>query len=329
MQAFPLFLSTTGRSVLVFGAGAEAAAKLRLLVKTEASIWLIAPSIDSAEIALDALPQVKHLAADPLTAPLPSDALFAYAAIGERALDAAIAQRMRGLGILVCAADQPEVSDFITPAIVDRDPVVVAIGTEGSAPMLARRLKAQIEAIMPSPLGQVANLARSLRPWVAKTLAPGRERREFWQAFFAAPAPHTGQEARALAHQLAQNGKPSARLSLIGTGSADPELLPLKARRALDEADLVLFEPGLPLSLLELARREAERLPINALSRPLDQELAQRLAGGRAVALVARSSDPRSLLPRGLALPPATDLIPGIAPLEPIQAPQRRRAHLA
>ncbi len=327
MQAFPLFLSTTGRSVLIFGAGSEAAAKLRLLVKTQASIWLIAPEIESAEIDLAGQPQVKHIAADPLSAPLPSDALFAYAATGDRAQDAAIAQRMRALGILVCAADQPEVSDFITPALVDRDPVVIAIGTEGSAPMLARKIKAQVEALLPSALGDVARLARGLRPWVAETLAPGRARRSFWQAFFAAPAPQSPRQAQALAQALVQNAKPNAHLSLIGTGSADPELLPLKARRALDEADAVIFEPGLPLPLLELARREAELLPISALSRSLDEEVQVRLAAGQALALVSRQADPRALL-AGSQLPQShLDIIPGLAALTPVQPRQARFAH--
>ncbi len=301
MQAFPLFISTKGRSVLVFGGGAEAAAKLRLIAKTEAKIWLIAPEIETAEIDLASLPNVSHVAQAALTAPLPSDAVFAYAATGERNLDAEIAGRMRGLGILVCAADQPQVSDFITPALIDRDPVVIAIGTEGAAPMLARRLKAQIEALVPSGLGHIARLARGLRPWVAKTLPVGRARRQFWQAFFDAPAPQNKAAAQDLAQRLVQPTNAATlngRLTLIGTGTSDPELLTLKARRALDEADTILFEPGLTTGLLELARREAERLPLSAL--PSDpqaalKELKSRLEQGQAVAIVARGSQAEAL----------------------------------
>lgn len=330
MQAFPLFISTKGRTVLVFGGGAEAAAKLRLIAKTDAKIWLIAPSIETAEIDLAALPNVSLVAQDPLSAPLPSDAVFAYAATGERTLDAQIAKRMQALGILVCAADQPEVSDFITPALIDRDPVVIAIGTEGAAPMLARRLKAQIEALVPSGLGKVARLARGLRPWVAQTLPAGRARRHFWQAFFAAPAPDNQGEAQSLAKRLADAGASAnlaGRLTLIGTGTDDPELLTLKARRALDEADTVLFEPGLPGALLELARREAERLPLAHIATPQStaqlQDIRARLANGQALVVVASSSQPQDLFaPSTLAelLDNAGQILPGIDRAAPFQS---------
>lgn len=322
MQAFPLFISTRHRSILVFGGGAEAAAKLRLLAKTDAKIWLVAPAIETAEIDLAALPQVTWLAQPALTAPLPSDAVFAYAATGSREHDANIARRLRSLGILVCATDQPEVSDFSTPALIDRDPVVIAIGTEGAAPMLARRLKAQFEALVPSDLGAVARLARGLRPWVARTLSPGRARREFWQSFFAAPAPANAGAAKLLANQLANQdatSTPAGRVTLLGTGTGDPELLTLKARRALDEADAVLFERGLPIQLLELARREAERLPLDSLAAAPHEQIQAikaRLAEGQALAVVARGSVPQNLFaPEDLAHLPAKSLhlVPGIA----------------
>ena len=143
MKAFPLFINVADRSVIVFGGGEEAAAKLRLLLKTEATVIAIAPHFEAPLLALDGMIRVRT---NPLTFDLPENIAFAYAATGDEALDARLAERVRAASILVCAADQPAVSDFSTPALVDRDPVVVAIGTEGTAPVLARRIKAQVDS---------------------------------------------------------------------------------------------------------------------------------------------------------------------------------------
>lgn len=255
MDTFPIFLNVRNRTLLLFGGGEEAAAKLRLLTKTSATVVVVAEAF--GDIDLDGAIAV---VADPLTWPLP-DAAFAYAATGDRALDAAIARRLRAGKIPVCAADQPEVSDFITPAIVDRDPVVVAIGTAGTAPVLAREIKARVERMLPSRLGRVARKASALRDHVARTVPVGDARRRFWHALFG-PA-LDGQFERSpfgrAARALLDSGSHGAdgTVAFVGAGAGGADLLTERARQRIDRADVVLYDALVASGILELARREA------------------------------------------------------------------------
>ncbi|MEO0382396.1 MAG: siroheme synthase CysG [Pseudomonadota bacterium] len=260
MRAFPIFVQAEGRTIIVFGGGADAAAKLRLVAKTEARILVVAEALVSGEIDLGSAEWVQT---DPLGFAFPKNTALAYAATGDEALDAKIAAHARANHVIVCAADQPDVSDFITPAIVDRDPVVIAIGTEGTAPVLARMIKAQIEASLPQVLGGLAKLANSFRDRVADTIAPGGERRAFWRSFFKGALQdrldvETARE-RAEAILSGQNDTEAREgfISFVGSGPGGPDLMTLKARKVLDEADVVLYDALVAPEILELARREA------------------------------------------------------------------------
>ncbi|WP_108663566.1 siroheme synthase CysG [Acuticoccus kandeliae] len=258
MKTFPIFWSVEGRTVLLFGGGGEAAAKLRLLKKTAASIVVVADAFEPDIIDLSG---VEAIVADPLTVTLPQNVALAYAATGDAARDAALAGRMRAAGIPVCAADQPAVSDFITPAIVDRDPVVVAIGTEGTAPVLAREIKARVERLLPTHLGRVATKANALREHVARVLAPGEPRRRFWHGLFG-PALEGAFENESFgraARRLLDVGatKPEGAVSFVGAGAGGADLLTERARLRIDRADVVLFDALVAPEILELARREA------------------------------------------------------------------------
>lgn len=260
MRAFPIFLQAEGRTIVVFGGGADAAAKLRLVAKTLARLLVVADALVDGEIDLGAAQWIK---ADPLSFEFPPETAFAYAATGDAGLDARIAAHARANNVLVCAADQPEVSDFITPAIVDRDPVVIAIGTEGTAPVLARMIKAQIEAMLPSGLGALARLANSLRDRVAATLAPGGTRRGFWRAFFrGALQDRLDLETARKRAETLLDGQADAEpregfVSFIGSGPGGADLMTMRARKVLDEADVVLYDALAATEILELARREA------------------------------------------------------------------------
>lgn len=260
MRAFPIFMQAEGRTIVVFGGGADAAAKLRLVAKTQARILVVSQTPVTAEIDLGA---AQWINADPLSFEFPTETAFAYAATGDAALDAKIAHHARYNHVLVCAADQPEVSDFITPAIIDRDPVVIAIGTEGTAPVLARMIKAQVEAMLPQGLGALASLASSFRDRVASALAPGGERRSFWRAFFngALDGRLTVEAAQERAEALLASQSDTAPregfVSFVGSGPGGPDLMTMRARKVLDEADVVLYDALAAPEILELARREA------------------------------------------------------------------------
>jgi len=264
MQHFPIYLDLDGQYVVVSGAGETAVAKLRLLLKTTARIAVFGTDPAGRIVRWAAQGRlVLHTraieAADLLGARL------LYASNDEAAGDARAAALGRAAGALVNIVDNLRDSDFITPAIVDRDPVTVAIGTEGAAPVLARRIKADIEERLRPETGILARIARQFRT-AAKALPPGRPRRQFWSRYYDEVGPQAlrdgGEDGvrSALGRLLREDLDAAAipgRVSIVGAGPGDPELLTLKARRALHEADVVIHDRQVAAGVLELARREA------------------------------------------------------------------------
>lgn len=264
MRHFPIFLDLAGRRVVVAGGGAAALSKLRLLLRTGARITVFAetPSPEIAEMAAAGRITLAPRAFGPGDAVC---AALAYAASDDVEEDARVAALARADGALVNSVDNLEASQFITPAIVDRDPVTVAIGTEGTAPVLARSIKADLEARLPTSLGRLARAAARFRP-LAEHLPGGRARRAFWARYFSKEGPEAlgrdGEEGleRALsdlALRVAAEADAPGRVDLVGAGPGDPELLTLRARRLLDAADVVIHDRLVPQAILELARREA------------------------------------------------------------------------
>lgn len=271
MRHFPVFIDTKDQTVLVAGAGETAIAKLRLLLKTQAHLRVVAP---------EAEPQVQAWADEGrleliLSPFVPSDltgARMAYAATNNEPLDRRIIAAARNAGVLANHVDNLDGSDFITAAMVDRDPVTIAIGTEGTAPVLARRIKADLEKALDPQLGTLAREAAAFRA-KAEELPAGAPRRAFWQRFFDVTGPRALKTAAAIggtasrrllaaleqgfADAQASASSGEGELAIIGTGTGDPELLTLKARKRLHDADVVFAPAGLSLQILELVRREA------------------------------------------------------------------------
>ena len=225
MRHFPIFLDTSGKTILVSGAGECAVAKLRLLLKTQARIAVF--DADPGELVRQWAVQGRvDLHLRDLAAPDLSDALLVYAANDDLARDLAVQALAKGAGVPALVVDNLEASDFITPAIVDRDPVTVAIGTEGTAPVLARAIKAAIEAKLPRDLGALARRAKALRP-AADALPKGRVRRAFWTQFFFEGARDVDTFLTQV--QSVENGP--GRVHFVGAGPGDPDLLTLRARK--------------------------------------------------------------------------------------------------
>lgn len=264
MRHFPIYLDLNDQRVIVAGAGETAAAKLRLLIKTSADIHVFGTDAAESVAALAERGAIRLHARKIRKADLTGARLF-YAANGDDAQDAVMVERARKSGVLCNSVDNLNGSDFITPAIVDRDPVTVAIGTEGTAPVLARRIKADIEQALPARLGQLARLASGLRARVETSLPPGRLRRVLWNRFFEHGDAVLAANGDAGAERyfddtldgLAQDNAAPGRVDLIGAGPGDPTLLTLKARTLLHEADVVLYDRLVDPRVLELARREA------------------------------------------------------------------------
>ncbi len=181
MRHYPVFLDLRGRRIVVSGAGETALAKLRLLIKTEAAIQVFGETPDENVTALAENGQIS-LTPRPLQAGDASGAALFYAANDDPKEDQRVAAIAHAEGALVNVVDNLEASAFITPALVDRDPVTIAIGTEGAAPVLARKIKAEIEAMLPAKLGILARIAQAFRPR-AELLPAGRTRHKFWSRF--------------------------------------------------------------------------------------------------------------------------------------------------
>ncbi len=270
MRCFPIFLDLRGRRVLVSGGGETALAKLRLLLKTEARICVYAAE-PAPELRLWAAEGRVILTERALGE---GDALCAallYAANADPAEDARVAAIARRAGALANIVDDLEGSDFITPALVDRDPVTVAIGTEGAAPVLARRIKAETEARLDPALGALARIGAARRADVAHL--GGAERRRLWSRWYDDAGPRAFAEggedaARAALDALIAGPEETPRggfVRLVGAGPGDPELLTLKARKALHEADVVIHDRLVGAGVLELARREARRVEVGKI----------------------------------------------------------------
>ena len=290
MQHFPIFVAMQGARVLLSGGGAAALAKLRLLMKTPARIEVYAKS-PAPEIIGWARQGRLHLNKRDLQPGDITAATLVYAADEDDAMDARTEAFARAAGVLVNVVDNLAASAFITPAIVDRAPVTVAIGTEGAAPVLARKIKATLEETLPISTRTLATTAAALREQ-AEELPHGEPRRSFWAEWFDHKGPQAiknGTDPKTALNSLLETHlnqqSLTNRVTLAWTGSDDPDLLVMKTRRALDQADVVVHDADIAPQILELARREADFLTLHntATVPPLPQLLAQQAKGGRHV----------------------------------------------
>jgi uroporphyrin-III C-methyltransferase/precorrin-2 dehydrogenase/sirohydrochlorin ferrochelatase len=271
MRFLPVFLDTSAGMVILVGSGEPARGKLRLLRAAGAYVRWFSRDVDVAEemLTLSGPGRLEISFGDPLKADL-RDAVAIVSAAGD-ALDAQIAARARRARIPVNVVDRPELSTFIFPAVVDRGEVVVAIGTGGASPVLARRLRELIEALLPTRIGELAQLiGRHRRRFtgVPRTLSP----RRFWENILAGPiaeAVLAGRSDEAEARLVAaidgdgardDSGGKAETVFLVGAGPGDPDLLTLRALHALADADVVYYDELVTPAVLDRARRGAEQV---------------------------------------------------------------------
>lgn len=306
MQSFPMFLRTTGRQVVIVGGGEQAAQKARLILKTDAKITLVAPELDAELKGLVASGRASlHTGAiEPETF---AASALTFIGTGCPAIDAALHDLAKKGGATVNVVDQPDLCDAVTPSIVDRDPVVVAIGTEGTAPVLGRAIKTQIETMLPPRIGAWAALAGRLRGAVAQAI-PRNARRAFWAwAFNGAPALMHNRGAEAHAAGMLKDAIEARRvpsdagqgmISLVGAGPGARDLLTMRAVERLQEADVIFYDRLVDPEVLELARRDAERVfvgkEVGACAWPQEKICALIVAEARKGKRVVRlkSGDP-------------------------------------
>ncbi|HEY0331268.1 MAG TPA: siroheme synthase CysG [Rhodopseudomonas sp.] len=266
MRFLPVFLDLRRGPVLVIGGGELLRAKLRLLLAAGASIRCYA--IDGYRELGGIEPgqgQIAFVDGDPLAAEWTG--VIAVFCAGAGDLGAAVAARARAHGIPVNVMDDIDNSSFIMPAIVDRGDVVVAIGTGGASPVVARRLRQQIEALLPSRIGELAGFIGRWRKTIHQRIPQFALRRKFWERVVDGPigaqvlAGHPNQADNLLENidnpsDFAGAAQPG-HVTLVGAGPGDPDLLTLKALRALQDADTIFYDDLVSQEVLDRARRDA------------------------------------------------------------------------
>lgn len=265
MQTFPAFHNLVGRKVVILGGGEPATRKARLAAAAGARIVFAAREFEPALRAeWDGRAELIEGRVGPACF---ADASLAFIAVDDDAEAAAHARLARAAGVPANAVDRPELSDFFTPTIIDRGEVVVAISTGGAAPVLGRRLRKKIEALLPARLSELAAFARAFRGAVAARIAP-EHRRGFWENFFDGPLAArvlAGDDAGAREAMIEAINRPQAEretgvVHIVGAGPGDPDLLTLKALRLLQSADVIFYDRLVGDGVLALARRDALRL---------------------------------------------------------------------
>ncbi|WP_192985665.1 siroheme synthase CysG [Pseudomonas sp. EggHat1] len=264
MQFLPLFHKLQGRLVLVIGGGEVALRKARLLSDAGAVLRVVAPEIrgELQELAGPGGIFLRGYASSDL-----QGIALVIAATDDVPLNAQISAEAQALGIPVNVVDAPALCSVIFPAIVDRSPLIVAVSSGGDAPVLARLIRAKIETWIPATYGQLANLGKRFRERVKQLFPDVQQRRVFWEDVFQgqiaesvfAGKPEEGE--RLLEERLA-GAAPRAlgEVYLVGAGPGDPDLLTFRALRLMQQADVVLYDRLVAPAIIELCRRDAERI---------------------------------------------------------------------
>lgn len=272
MRFLPVFLDLQSGPIVLVGQGELAQAKLRLLLSAGAQVrWFATDGQnDVSGFAADAASRVEKADGDPLTANLSN--VIAVLCAGAGDAGHAMAARAKAAGIPVNVMDEVSHCTFIFPAIVDRGDVVVAIGTGGAAPVLARRVRESIEKVLPARIGDLANVIGAWRERVKAKLPDMSSRRKFWERVVdgeigaAVLAGRKDDAERALEnisdHAAFSSSSSGGFVTLVGAGPGDPDLLTIKALRALQDADIVFYDDLVSPEILDRARRDAARVSV-------------------------------------------------------------------
>ena len=312
MQYLPVFLDLRRGTVMLVGSGDLARAKLRLLASAGARIrwYATGGDRDLTGLGADEASRVELAAGDPLAADL--NGVIAVLCAGAGEVGPAMSARAKAIGLPINVMDDLDHSTFIFPAIVDRGDVVVAVGTGGASPVVARRVRELIETVLPARIGDLAGFIGRWRKTIHGLIPEFPLRRRFWERVVdgeigalvlagrndeAEAAIKNIGDASAFAGELA-SGKAEGRVTLVGAGPGDPDLLTVKALRALQDADVIFYDELVTSEILDRARRDAARVPVGRrVGKPgIGQDAINRLlieaaqAGQRAVRL--KGGDP-------------------------------------
>ena len=268
MNYLPVFLRIRNAPCLVDGGGAIALRKVELLLSAGASVTVVSKSQDHRMLKLIQQQKITHLKCE-FSPDLITGMYLVVAATNDRTVNQQVSETAMAQAIPVNVVDQPELSNFIVPSIVDRSPVIVAIGTGGTAPLLGRLLKSRLETLIPAAYGRLAGLAGGFRQQVKAKFDSIAERRHFWEYVLQGPIAELvfsgrDDDARDALERLIEKPdySPTAQgeVYLVGAGPGDPDLLTFRALRLMQQADVVLYDRLVAREIVDLARRDADRI---------------------------------------------------------------------
>ncbi|SLM64334.1 MULTISPECIES: siroheme synthase CysG [Dickeya] len=265
MNYLPIFADLRQRTVLVVGGGEVASRKIALLQRAGASVRVAAHTLSDV-LAIQYQAKALEWVAHEFTPELLDDVFLVIAATDDAALNTQVFTEANRRQRLVNVVDDQPLCSFIFPSLIDRSPLVVAVSSGGQAPVLARLLREKLEALLPARLGMMAEIAGQWRARIKQRLTSVTERRRFWERAFGGrfaslvAAGQLTQAEQALAAQLAQPDTAQGEVALVGAGPGDAGLLTLRGLQVIQQADVVLYDHLVSAEVLELVRRDAERI---------------------------------------------------------------------
>lgn len=267
MKYLPIFLQLANKPCLVIGGGDIARRKVDRLLRSGADVTVVAPSLVQSLQELGASGRIRHV--DDSFKPVHlQDKVLVIAATDDDAVNREVAAVANAAGVPVNVVDNPELCSFIMPSVIERDPVQVAISTGAASPVLARLLRARLETLIPSAYGRLAALMNDFREKVKARFTCQSDRRRFWEEVLQGPIAEmlfAGQDKAALdaLEERLEAGTlsgPRGEVYLVGGGPGDPDLLTFRALRLMQQADVVLYDRLVAPRILDLVRRDAERI---------------------------------------------------------------------
>lgn len=267
MKYFPVFLDASKLSTMVIGGGEVASRKIELLLKSTTDITVMSSTVCSGVERLINLHKLTWLKQNYQPGHLANINLV-IAATDNMAVNKAIYQEATPLNILTNVVDQPELCTYITPAIIDRSPMIIALSSSGSSPILIRMLREQIEKTLPQAYGKLADFSFKFRDHVKARVKGLRNRRSFWENTLRGPigqAVLDGKQQQAEQELIAsikqEIAPPSGEIIFIHTKDGCPDNLTLSAHRAMQFTDAVFYDEDVNAELIEYVRRDAEKFP--------------------------------------------------------------------
>ncbi|MFA5241298.1 MAG: siroheme synthase CysG [Sulfuricella sp.] len=268
MEFLPVFLDIKGKTCAVIGGGDVAARKVSMLLNAGGKVTVVAPELCPTLKRQSESGEIHYVQSRFAPAHL-QEAIVVIAATDDREVNKQVSEVAKAHRLPVNVVDDPDYCSFIMPSVIDRSPVIVAVSTGGSSPVLARLLRARLETLIPGTYGRLATLAEKFRGKVKEHFTEPSQRRIFWENIFQGPIAEmvfAGREEQASAalskavESSSSDTQPQGEVYLVGGGPGNPDLLTFRALRLMQQADVVVYDNLVTPPVLEMTRRDADRI---------------------------------------------------------------------